>query len=105
MAKKYFVDPALVLGTAAESGFGQSRIFRDNKDAFGMSGGSLKTQPNFPSYEANVRQFFNEYGPKSGAMVVTPTLSSMLFPEKTQLALPFPDGRCTIAAIPMAGRK
>jgi len=38
MAKKYSVDPALVLGTVAESGFGQSRIFRENKDAFGMSG-------------------------------------------------------------------
>jgi hypothetical protein len=64
MAKKYFVDPTLVLGIGAESGFGTSDIFHKYKDAFGMSGGSIGTQPNFPSYAANVRRFFSEYGPQ-----------------------------------------
>ncbi|HZB92742.1 MAG TPA: hypothetical protein VE397_14950 [Stellaceae bacterium] len=64
MAKAYFVDPKLVLGLGAESGFGTSNIFNEHKDALGLSGGSAETQPDFPTYEANVTRFFHEYGPQ-----------------------------------------
>jgi hypothetical protein len=64
MAAKYSVDPTLVLALGAESGFGTSDIFNEHKDAFGLSGGSIETQPDFRSYEANVRRLFREYGPQ-----------------------------------------
>jgi hypothetical protein len=40
MAKRYAVDPALVLGVGIESGFASKGTYLRTGDAFGMTGGS-----------------------------------------------------------------
>lgn len=62
LAKVYNVDPALVLGVAAESGFATMRTYLETGDAFGMTGGSTKHMTRAASPSENAKQFFDNYG-------------------------------------------
>lgn len=62
MAKAYGVDPKLVLGVAAESGFATTGTYLRTGDAFGMTGGNTKNMTQASSPEENVEQFFDNYG-------------------------------------------
>ncbi len=62
LAKRYNVDPALVLGVGIESGFASQGTYLRTGDAFGMTGGSTKHMTAAESPEQNVKQFFDNYG-------------------------------------------
>ena len=62
LAKKYKVDPVLVLGVGIESGFGSGGTYLRTGDAFGMTGGSTKRTTTATSPDENVKQFFDNYG-------------------------------------------
>jgi hypothetical protein len=62
LAKKYNVDPALVLGLGIESGFASGGTYLRTGDAFGMTGGNTKHMTTAASPTENVRQFFDNYG-------------------------------------------
>lgn len=62
LAKKYRVDPALVLGLGFESGFASAGTYLRTGDAFGMTGGSTRHMTTASSPVENVRQFFDRYG-------------------------------------------
>ena len=62
LAKAYNVDPALVLGVGAESGFAFKGTYLKTGDAFGMTGGSTKHMTRATSPAENVQQFFDNYG-------------------------------------------
>jgi hypothetical protein len=62
LAKEYNVDPALVLGVGAESGFAFKGTYLKTGDAFGMTGGSTKHMTRAASPAENVQQFFDNYG-------------------------------------------
>ena len=61
-AKRYNVDPALVLGVGIESGFASEGTYLRTGDAFGMTGGNTKHMTKSESPEQNVKQFFDNYG-------------------------------------------
>jgi hypothetical protein len=61
-AKRYNVDPALVLGVGIESGFASEGTYLRTGDAFGMTGGNTKHMTTAESPEQNVKQFFENYG-------------------------------------------
>jgi hypothetical protein len=62
LAKKYNVDPALVLGVGKESSFAFEGTYLDTKDAFGMTGGNTKNMTTSASPAENAKQFFANYG-------------------------------------------
>jgi hypothetical protein len=62
LAKVYNVNPALVLGVGAESGFATRGTYLMTGDAFGMTGGNTKSMTTATSPEENVKQFFDKYG-------------------------------------------
>jgi hypothetical protein len=62
LAKRYNVDPALVLGVGIESGFASEGTYLRTGDAFGMTGGNTKHMTKSESPEQNVKQFFDNYG-------------------------------------------
>jgi hypothetical protein len=62
LAKKYNVDPSLVLGLGIESGFASGGTYLRTGDAFGMTGGNTKHMTTAASPTENVRQFFDNYG-------------------------------------------
>ncbi|MGB0036009.1 MAG: hypothetical protein WBP79_11100 [Candidatus Acidiferrales bacterium] len=62
LAKVYNVDPALILGVGAESGFATQGTYLRTGDAFGMTGGSTKNMTTAASPTENVKQFFDNYG-------------------------------------------
>jgi hypothetical protein len=62
LAKVYNVDPALVLGVGAESGFASQGTYLRTRDAFGMTGGSTRNMTTAVSPTENVKQFFANYG-------------------------------------------
>ncbi|MGH9738709.1 MAG: hypothetical protein ACRD4X_08990 [Candidatus Acidiferrales bacterium] len=61
-AKKYKVDPALVLGLGIESGFASKGTYRQTGDAFGMTGGSTKHMTRAGSPAQDVQKFFDDWG-------------------------------------------
>jgi hypothetical protein len=66
LAKKYHVDPKLVLGLAYESGFASDGpaggTYRETGDAFGLTGGSKQHMTFASSPEENAEQLFRLYG-------------------------------------------
>jgi hypothetical protein len=62
LAKKYNVDPAIVLGVGIESGFASKGTYLSTGDAFGMTGGSTNHMTRAASPDQNVQQFFDNYG-------------------------------------------
>jgi hypothetical protein len=62
LAKKYNVDPALVLGLGIESGFASQGTYARTGDAFGMTGGSTTNMTTAASPAENVQKFFDNYG-------------------------------------------
>jgi hypothetical protein len=63
LAKKYAVDPSLVLGIAGnESGFASDGTYLRTGDAFGMTGGSTDHMTTASSPAENVKQLFDRYG-------------------------------------------
>lgn len=65
-AEKYNVDPALVLGLGAESGFANPKIKNSTHnrtgDAFGQTGGSTKNMTTAKNPTENANQWFNSWG-------------------------------------------
>ncbi|HKV49327.1 MAG TPA: hypothetical protein VJN69_14635 [Candidatus Acidoferrales bacterium] len=62
LAKKYRVDPALVLGLGFESGFASAGTYLRTGDAFGMTGGSTRHMTTASSPAENARKLFDLYG-------------------------------------------
>jgi hypothetical protein len=62
LAARYNVDPILVLGLGAESGFATKGTNLRTGDAFGMTGGSTKHMTTATSPAQNVSQFFQSWG-------------------------------------------
>jgi hypothetical protein len=62
LAKKYNVDPTLVLGLGIESGFASQGTYLTTGDAFGMTGGNTNHMTTAASPDENVKQFFDRYG-------------------------------------------
>lgn len=62
LAKKYGVDPTLVLGLGLESGFASRGTYLRTGDAFGMTGGNTSHMTTAASPDENVRQFFDSWG-------------------------------------------
>jgi hypothetical protein len=62
LARKYDVDPTLILGLGIESGFASQGTYLRTGDAFGMTGGNTKHMTTAASPDENVRQFFDKYG-------------------------------------------
>lgn len=62
LAEVYNVNPALVLGVGAESGFASQGTYLQTGDAFGMTGGSTEHMTTSASPSENVKQFFDNYG-------------------------------------------
>jgi hypothetical protein len=62
LAKKYNVDPTLVLGLGIESGFASQGTYLRTGDAFGMTGGNTKHMTTAASPDEDVEKFFANYG-------------------------------------------
>jgi len=62
LAKKYGVDPALVLGLGSESGFATRGTYLRTGDAFGMTAGGTSHMMVASSPAQNAKQFFDNYG-------------------------------------------
>ncbi|HVJ52587.1 MAG TPA: hypothetical protein VM689_09010 [Aliidongia sp.] len=62
LAKKYSVDPMLVLALGAESGYATAGTYLKTHDAFGMTGGTTDHMTYASSPAENVRHFFAIYG-------------------------------------------
>lgn len=62
LAKRYDVEPGLVLGIGIESGFAAAGTYLRTGGAFGMTGGSTKHMTKAHSPSDNVKQFFDNYG-------------------------------------------
>jgi hypothetical protein len=62
LARKYKIDPALILGLGIESGFASQGTYLRTGDAFGMTGGTLKHMTRAASPAQNVQQLVDSYG-------------------------------------------
>lgn len=61
LAKRYGVEPSLVLGVGIESGFASAGTYLRSGDAFGMTGGNTRHMTTAKSPTENVEQFFKNY--------------------------------------------
>ena len=62
LARKYKIDPALILGLGIESGFASEGTYLRTGDAFGMTGGTLNHMTRASSPAQNVQQLLDNYG-------------------------------------------
>jgi hypothetical protein len=62
LAENYQVNPAFVLGLAAESGFGTKGTYLQTKDVFCMTGGTTSNMTTASSPAENTEQLFSRYG-------------------------------------------
>jgi hypothetical protein len=62
LARKYQVDPTLVLGIGIESGFASQGTYLRTGDAFGMTGGNTGHMTTAASPDEDVAKFFAGYG-------------------------------------------